>query len=99
MSISKVARFKIKASHLQEAKSIIQDFLQAVSENERGKTLLYKSFHYKTESNSFLHLMTFKNAKAEEAHRNASYTQDFVEKLYPLCSEKPQFDTLEELTF
>lgn len=95
--ISKIATFKIDANSAMKAEQVITKFLFEIDKNEKGETLLYKSFHYEDDPHSYLHIMTFKNSDAEERHRNAKHTLEFVEALYPICVEPPKFRTVEEL--
>lgn len=93
--IAKIAEFKVKVDKLEECKKAIAEFVAAVKANEPG-TILYESYQ-KTDSVSFIHTMYFKDAEAEEMHKNSPYVKKFVDILYPNCEIKPTFTDLKLL--
>lgn len=46
---------------------------------------------------SYVHWMAFPDEAAESAHREAPYTREFVDTLYPLCEREPEFESLTEI--
>ena len=86
--INVIIPFKISPESLAEAKAVIERFVRQVHLNEKN-TILYKSFQHKEDETSFTHVMTFRDEGAHALHRTSPYLKEFVEGLYPLCSEKP----------
>lgn len=87
--ITKIAVFKVKKDKLSVCKKAIKEFVEKVRENE-PETLVYESYQ-KYDKVSFLHLMSFKDKKAEVFHRNTDWVKKFVDTLYPNCEEEPEF--------
>ena len=98
MSVSKSVTFTIKPDAVEAVESAIATFLAAIGRKELGRTLLSKSYRQKDNPLAYLHVMTFRDEMAEEAHKEAPHTKAFVEVLYPLCTEAPDFKDLEELS-
>ena len=87
-----VAQYRIKPETESEVLTAIRAFVDAVHEEEASTD--YHAYRL-ADTNQFLHVMAFPNEAAQKAHQEASYTQDFVEVLYPNCEEPPQFTQLE----
>lgn len=85
--------FKVKKNKVDEAKTAIRKFVDEITRKEPG-TILYNCFQEKSDSASFIHMMTFESENAEEHHRHTNYEQEFVDKLYPLCEAEPVFSEL-----
>lgn len=94
--IIKEARFKIKPEKLDEGLSLIRTFVHKVKKNEPD-TLAYTSYQSEDDPTRFIHFMQFKDREAEEYHRNTEYVKTFVEGLYPICDEVPEFRNLNEV--
>lgn len=88
--IHRTARYRVRQGHVDEAVDAIEAFVDAVAEEEG--TLRYEAFH--AGDREFVHVMTFVDADAEEAHRSAPHTERFVGELYPLCDVEPVFEEL-----
>ena len=82
--------YKVKKSAVEEAKNLVNEFIDGVRNNEPG-TIIYHSFQDAEDPTSFIHVMTFKDADSEEQHKTSSYCQKFTESLYPLCEQEPEF--------
>jgi len=93
--IYKIAEFTIHTEKLEEAKKLILEFLEYVKQKE-PKVLRYESYQDQG-GNRFFHFMLFKDRSAESSHQQSAHTQDFIQKLYPLCEKKPVFTTLDEI--
>lgn len=93
--IYKIAEYKIREKVLAESLEDIQVFTKAIKGNEPD-TLLYEAYQ-KDDGVSFIHFMVFKDAKAEEAHRETEHVNRFVEVLYPLCEEEPVFTDITKI--
>ena len=92
-NIHMLAIFKVKPDKVDTIRLAVNQFIDAVRENEPG-TLFYESYQGKGDS-SFFHVMTFENAVAEELHRQTPHMATFVGKLDPNCEEEPGFVELE----
>jgi quinol monooxygenase YgiN len=85
--------FKVKKNKVDEAKTAIRKFVDEITRKEPG-TILYNCFQEKSDSTSFIHIMTFESEKAEEHHRHTNYVKEFVDQLYPICKTQPVFSEL-----
>jgi len=85
--------FKVKKAKVEEAKTIIRKFVDEIKQKEPG-TILYNCFQEKSDDTSFIHTMSFESERAEEHHRRTDYVKEFVDKLYPICKERPVFSEL-----
>ena len=93
--ISKKADFEITENNIETALQLIKKFLLHVK-HEKG-TVLYKSFQNRDNKSKFTHFMTFSDFVAEESHKNAPHTIEFVQGLYPICKIPPEFTDLTEV--
>jgi quinol monooxygenase YgiN len=80
--------FTVREADIEKAKSAIREFISHIRNEEPG-TLFYSSLYERDQPNRFAHFMVFADSDAHEKHRGTAYVQDFVKKLYPLCSEEP----------
>ncbi len=87
MTIARTVTFAVAAKNAPKVRKIVATFVDAV-ETEPG-TLRYDSFE--TAPGRFMHAMVFKDAKAQKAHQVSTHCTRFVEALYPLCTEMPEF--------
>jgi quinol monooxygenase YgiN len=90
--IYRVARYKVKPENLWEAHEAIKTLVEAVKEKEPG-TISCEAFQER-HAFQFIHVMTFRDAKAEEQHRESEHVREFVRALYPLCETPPVFNDL-----
>lgn len=81
--------FQVQESRIKEAIKYIQTFERAIQKYEPD-TLLYKSFQQAETPNQFVHVMSFKNETARKQHSQSDYCLQFVQQLYPLCTEPPK---------
>jgi quinol monooxygenase YgiN len=86
------ARYTVKDGKVEEVKHVISRFVDAVRQNEPG-TLSYEAFR-EGESRAFVHVMSFTGAAARHAHEASDHCREFVEVLYPLCEQPPEFTEL-----
>ncbi len=84
----RIARFRVRASEVAAAEKAIIAFVSKVAD-EPG-TLRYESFR-EADGVSYVHLMAFADADAEEAHKTTDYLKQFVADLYPRCEAQPVF--------
>lgn len=90
--ITKIVEFRIKKDKLQICLKAIKEFTKEVHKNEPN-TLVYDSYQ-KDDKVSFIHLMSFKDARAEEFHRQTPWVKKFANTLYPNCELKPKFSNI-----
>ncbi len=86
--IKKIVRYRVKPDKVADVNAAIIEFVDAVRSNEPDT--IYGSL-VASDGLTFLHAMAFPNDGAERLHREASYTQRFVEALYPNCEHEPEF--------
>ena len=86
-----LAEYRINEDSLDVVLTAVKKFVAEVHEFERETE--YTSFQVGN-SDRFIHLMAFVDEDAQESHQNANYTSQFVEALYPNCSELPIFTPL-----
>lgn len=89
--IHKMVRFTVEPGQVASVEGAIREFVAAVAENEPETT--YRTYR-RGDSRAFVHVMAFPDEQAEERHRNAPYTERFVEELYPRCRKEPEFEEL-----
>ena len=91
MSISKTARFRVRAAHAGEAIEAIETFVRAIEADEPA-TRLYATFRREGDPIEFLHVMVFEDSKAEKRHRSSSAVRRFTDVLYPITVDGVRFD-------
>lgn len=84
--IRKMEQFRILEGRVEDARKVIEEYVEAIFEHEPETH--YDVFQ-EDGGSTFVHIMSFKNAEAEKQHRSADYTLEFIERIYPLCGEKP----------
>lgn len=89
--ICKVARYRIQPAWRSQALQAIETFVEAIAAHEPHT---HYAAYQEPDGLTFLHLMVFPDAAAEQAHAGAPYTQAFVEALYPNCQAEPTFTDL-----
>ena len=90
MAIYGTARFSVKPEALDRCRSVIEEFVAYVRDNEPG-TKLYLSLQDAEEPTRFLHVMIFEDEAAENIHTNSEAVDRFTGTLYP--------ETVEGVTF
>src|SRR5271155_3523399 len=95
--IIKMATYKVKENRLKVVLPAVKEFVKTVNKKERGKTLMYSAFQKKGSPHEFVHLMIFKDKKAEKAHSKSAHAKKFVEMLYPNTNGEPVFIDLSRL--
>ena len=91
--VSKVLRYKIKASEIEEVLSAIKEFLMAMANSEPDTR--YEVMQL-VDNVNFIHTMHFPSQMAEEQHQKAQYTQKFMNILYASCEVEPEFVDVKE---
>lgn len=82
--------YKVKEDKVEEAKDAIGIFVDAVRDNE-SQTSHYIVYQMGDDDRSFTHCMTFENEEGKDLHKKAEYTKDFMDILYPICEQEPEF--------
>ena len=88
--IHKTATFQVRRDGLDKAVAVISEFVDYVRANEPG-TLRYDSLQERDDPTKFVHVFTFRDAKAEDIHSGSAAVKRFTDVLYPLCVEPVQF--------
>jgi quinol monooxygenase YgiN len=86
-----IAEYRIKEGTRPVVQNAIKIFVAAVHQVEPETE--YISFQV-GDSDRFIHLMAFTDEAAQQRHQQADYTSQFVEVLYPNCSQLPIFTPL-----
>lgn len=86
--ISKIAEYKVRGDDIETVVAAIKKFTAAVEENEPDTQY---SAYRREESDEFIHFMTFPDEAAEKDHAKSHYTEQFVNVLYPRCTDQPVF--------
>lgn len=89
--IRRIAEYLIRPGEEGPVIEAIGAFVAAVRANEPDTT--YEAC-IRDDGLSFIHFMAFPDAAAEERHRRAPYTEEFVAALYPRCEAPPVFSEL-----
>jgi quinol monooxygenase YgiN len=87
----RIARFRIRPSEVAAVEKAIIEFVSKVAD-EPG-TLRYESFR-EADGVSYVHLMSFADEEAEEAHRQTEHGKKFAAALSPKCEVQPAFTDL-----
>ncbi len=89
--IHKLIQYSIRERDIETVKKAITELLDGVRRNEPHTR--YEVYRVRG-TDSFIHFMCFPDEQAEQIHRTASYTQQFIGVVYPLCTDKPTFTDL-----
>ena len=84
-----MVHYTIKPGSRDKAEKAVRVFVKAVNAGEK-RTLFYHAFKGK-KPREYVHVMGFKDAKAERVHSRNLHTVKFVNVLYPLCEQNPVF--------
>lgn len=82
-------QYTVRAGQEAAVKEAVRRFVAAIAEQEPETR--YESW-LKEDGRSFAHLMTFADATAQERHKDADYTKEFVATLYPACEQEPTYE-------
>lgn len=90
---TKIVRYKVKKKKLPKLKTALAAFVEDIRKNESG-IVHYEVFQEKDDPTILVHVMTFKDRKAETAHAKSVHVQKWVKTLSSVCKEKPDFTDL-----
>ncbi len=93
--IHKIVHYKVKQDEVDVIAKATQNFVEAVRTNEPQTN--YQAYQRLDDSTRFIHVMSFQNQEAEGHHKDADYTQAFVDVLSPRCEEEPEFTDLSQI--
>jgi quinol monooxygenase YgiN len=79
--------YKAAPGTAEKMKRAVYRFVRNVNDREPG-TLTYRSLQYIEDPTRFIHVLIFTSLRANEIQRDSLYLRQFIEGLYPLCSEK-----------
>ena len=92
--ITKIIRYSIERKNIFAVRQAIFTFLDAVKKHEPNT----KYFIYETVAETkFFHVVEFENSNAEDTHRKATYTKEFIRVIYPLATEGPVFENVRDI--
>ncbi|MFZ1076677.1 MAG: antibiotic biosynthesis monooxygenase [Nitrosotalea sp.] len=90
---TKIVRYKVKKKKLSKLKTALAAFVEDIKKHESG-IVHYEVFQEKDDPTILVHVMTFKDKKAETAHAKSAHVQKWVKTLSSVCKEKPEFTNL-----
>ncbi len=95
--IIKMAIYKVRKDKLKIVLPAVKEFVKAVNKKERGRTLMYSAFQKKGAPHELVHIMIFKDKKAEKAHKKSPHARKFVELISPNSTSEPVFIDMNRL--
>ncbi len=94
--IIKMAVYTVKKNKLKVVEPAVRKFVRTVNKEEPG-TILYSAYQKKGKPEEFVHLMVFKDKKAEKHHSKTAHVRKFIDVMYPNASKEPVFIDLSDL--
>ena len=88
--IHQLARYQVRPESLERCLKAIHEFVAYVRANEPG-TLRYEVWQEKGEPTRFVHIFTFRDAKADQTHSESEQVKKFAGILYPECLAPVEF--------
>jgi quinol monooxygenase YgiN len=76
MPIYQTAHYQVEPGAVAEVKAAIEEFVRYVRENERGTTF-YAAWQQQDDPTRFVHLFTFEDEAAHQAHGRSSAVRKF----------------------
>ncbi len=89
-----IARFRVRAGETEAVERAIAEFVAAVAD-EPG-AVRYESWR-EADGVSYVHMMSFVDEAAEEAHAGAEHTRKFLAELTPRCEARPTYGELTKI--
>ncbi len=80
--IYEATRYTIRPGAVDACKDAVRELVEHVREQEDG-TLLYVVLQEEEDDHRFLHLATFTNRRARQAHRESFAMRGFMNLVYP----------------
>jgi quinol monooxygenase YgiN len=94
--VRELARYQVKAESLDRCLAAIHEFVAYVRRSEPG-TLRYEVWQEQDDPTRFVHIFTFRNEAANEAHSASAEVKKFAGILYPECLTPVEFVTYREV--
>lgn len=94
--VVKMVVYSVKKNKLKTVLPAVKEFVKTVNKKEKG-TLMYVAYQKKDRPHEFVHIMVFKDKKAEKTHSKSQHAKKFVEVLYPNTMGEPVFIDLKKL--
>lgn len=91
--IWKIAEYTVREGEVAHVLDLVERFVAEVRRKEPDT--FYAAWQSTDSSTGFVHLMCFEDEAAEQRHRDAAYTEEFVSDLYPRCETEPSFRSLQ----
>lgn len=88
--IRQLARYQVRAEALERCLTAIREFVAYVRANESG-TLRYDVWQERDDPTRFVHIFTFRDAAADQAHSESAAVKKFSGILYPECLAPVEF--------
>ncbi len=85
---TKIARYKIPASKTERFETVLESLLEEIAKHE--PETIYEVYRVKNDA-AYLHIIKFPDAVAEEKHKRAIYTAEFIKKLYGISENGVNF--------
>ncbi|MDE1725944.1 MAG: antibiotic biosynthesis monooxygenase [Thaumarchaeota archaeon] len=83
----------MKKKKLSKLKTALVAFVEDIKRHESG-IVLYEVFQEKDDSTTLVHVMTFKDKKAETAHVKSTHVKKWIKTLHSICKENPEVTDL-----
>lgn len=88
MPIYQTAHYQVRADAVDRVKAAIEEFVAYVTDNEPG-SVLYAAWQEKSDPTKFVHLFTFADEAAHEAHGRSSAVKAFEDVYTPVLTAGP----------
>jgi quinol monooxygenase YgiN len=84
--IYEATRYTIRPGAIDGCKDAVRELVEHVRDNEEG-TALYVVLQEEQDDHRFLHLATFEDRRAREAHRQSDAMRSFLNLVYPATTD------------
>ena len=88
--IRQLARYQVRVESLERCLAAIHEFVAYVRRSEPG-TLRYDVWQEVAEPTRFVHIFTFRDPQADQAHSESAAVKKFSGILYPECLAPVEF--------
>ena len=91
--IRRIVRYRVAVEHVESATEAIEAFVAGVA-SEEG-TERYDAYRYvDDDATEIVHIMSFGDEASRGHHVGTDHVKAFVARLYPLCTDQPEFRDL-----
>lgn len=88
--IRQLARYQVRPEALDRVLAALNEFVTYVRANEPG-TLRYDVWQEQSDPTRFVHIFTFRDTDADNAHSQSAEVKKFASILYPECLAPVEF--------